>query len=442
MRIIYAKEVLPRVSVKSIFLAGPTPRDPLTKGWRQEALQSLKNKGYDGMVFVPESRDGKWDPEGYVNQVEWEEAALKRADCILFWVPRKTSDSEAKTLRAALSDIVTEGVSGDAGAFDRILGTAKKALTCERGAMPALTTNIEFGVWQDSGKVVFGAPEDADAVRYLIHYAEKLKIPYARNLEETIQLALDMVGTGAFREGGECEVPLHVWKHKTFQGWLKAQKRAGNRLEGADVLWTFRVGPNRNFVFAWVVHVNVFVASENRNKINEFVFGRTDVSGVVLYRGGKSLFETEVVIIREFRSPSRTSNGFNWEIPAGSSKDSEEGTRSVAVHEVEEESGIKVESSRLRRVAVRQVAGTLSAHQMTLYAVELTQEEIEEVKRTVGTVRGVEEDTERTTAEVMSLSQLVNNNLLDWATLGMVLSALPWQNFETRFDREALSAAL
>lgn len=30
--------------------------------------------------------------------------------------------------------------------------------------MPALTTNVEFGAWADSGKVVFGYPENAEGI--------------------------------------------------------------------------------------------------------------------------------------------------------------------------------------------------------------------------------------------------------------------------------------
>ena len=39
---------------KSIFLAGPTPRSKEVKSWRPEAIRLLKEKGFDGVVFVPE----------------------------------------------------------------------------------------------------------------------------------------------------------------------------------------------------------------------------------------------------------------------------------------------------------------------------------------------------------------------------------------------------
>ncbi len=39
---------------KSIFLAGPTPRNKEVKSWRGEALEILQRLGFDGVVYVPE----------------------------------------------------------------------------------------------------------------------------------------------------------------------------------------------------------------------------------------------------------------------------------------------------------------------------------------------------------------------------------------------------
>lgn len=40
---------------KSIFLAGPTPRDEKTKSWRTTACERLNELGFDGVVYVPDN---------------------------------------------------------------------------------------------------------------------------------------------------------------------------------------------------------------------------------------------------------------------------------------------------------------------------------------------------------------------------------------------------
>jgi len=381
-----AREPLPDRTRKSIFLAGPTPRDQNTPSWRPEALRILDKLGYDGYVFIPEDRSGTFSGD-YTAQVEWETAALNVADIIVFWVPR-----DMKT-------------------------------------MPALTTNVEFGIWMDSGKVVLGAPDSAVKNTYLKWWASNLKVPFSNSLETTLQAAIDAIGDGASRWGGEAQVPLHIWKHPTFQGWLRAQKGAGNRLDGAKVLWSFRVGPERKKTFAWALHVNVYVASEDRNKTNEFVFGRVDIASVVLYHRDDTHMDKEtdvdVILVREFRSPARTSDGFIVELPAGSIEKLD--PKSAALKELEEETGVKLDPNRLRLVGTKQVAGTLSAHTSVVYAAAIEYEEYEEILRTMGKVRGVAEDTERTTITVDRLDHLLsgaNGTEVDWATLGMISAAV------------------
>lgn len=149
----------------SIFLAGPTNRDldiQRRTSWRIDALNFLKENGFKGIVYTPEFFDDireyseNIQPDQnkktkFIDICEWEEEALNAATVILFWVPRTQDD------------------------------------------MLALTTNDEFGTWKYSGKCVFGAPEDAWRVRYQLYYAEKLGIPYSRDLKETVSLAIQLV---------------------------------------------------------------------------------------------------------------------------------------------------------------------------------------------------------------------------------------------------------
>ena len=124
MRIVYARQPVPDSFSRAIFLAGPTPRTPEVPSWRPRALELLAARGYDGVVFVPEDADGsrRFD---YSDQVGWETEGLELADVIVFWIPR------------------------------------------ELDTLPGFTTNVEWGMWLNSGKCVLGAPADAPKLRFL-----------------------------------------------------------------------------------------------------------------------------------------------------------------------------------------------------------------------------------------------------------------------------------
>src|SRR5208283_2036689 len=110
--------------------------------------------------------------------------------------------------------------------------------------LPAFTTNVEFGAWCDSGKVVFGAPPDYEKRKnkYLKFYADFYKVPSGETLTETLDEALEMLGEGAGRTEGERYVPLFIWNTESFQSWYLNQKEAGNRLDHAELLYSFRPG--------------------------------------------------------------------------------------------------------------------------------------------------------------------------------------------------------
>ncbi len=130
---------------KSIFLAGPTPRGENVDSWRTGACKTLEQIGFDGVVYVPEN--STWKPkEDYVDQAMWERIALTNATVILFWIPRKLPD------------------------------------------MAAFTTNVEFGYWLHSGKVIYGRPNDASKIKYLDWL---YKLDYDKNPYEDLQSLLE-----------------------------------------------------------------------------------------------------------------------------------------------------------------------------------------------------------------------------------------------------------
>ena len=392
MQIVYTGEEMPEKVTKSIFLAGPTPRNKEeVESWRPDALRILEDKGFDGVVFVPEDRDGKFKRD-YDDQVEWEEKYLNVADCIVFWVPRD--------------------LSNDSTGFPK---------------MAAFTTNVEWGAWASSGKVVFGAPEDAEKITYLKYYADKYNVPISDSLIDTLDSAIEMLEDGDEREGGARYVPLFIWKQDSFQSWYKAQTEAGNRLEKARLLYTFR--PRfKSFVFLWILHVEVYVAEEDRVKDNEFVLARTDTSAVLLYHNPSestgSLQEYEVVLVKEFRSPASTKDGFIRELPGGSSPTKGEDPMTTASEEIQQETGLYIDPARLQEHPARQLCGTFSSHKSHLFSLEISSEEMKWFKSQKDIVHGVEEDTERTFVEVFTVGQLLKEDLVDWTTLGQILNVI------------------
>lgn len=140
----------------SIFLAGPTPRKKEIESWRIEALQILKSLNFKGIVYVPE-RDFDDTTFDYNEQINWEIEALSKADAIVLWIPRKLPD------------------------------------------MPAFTTNVEFGEWLKSGKIIYGRPTDSEKNRYLdLRYEMQTGIKPFDNLYsllgETIKFVNDKEG--------------------------------------------------------------------------------------------------------------------------------------------------------------------------------------------------------------------------------------------------------
>ncbi len=132
---------------KSIFLAGPTPRGENVISWRTEACKILAELGFDGVVYVPEY--STWKPkEDYIDQAMWERTALTEATTILFWIPRKLPE------------------------------------------LPAFTTNVEFGYWLHSKKVIYGRPDNAQKTKYLdwLYELDYNKKPF-NNLEELLKEA-------------------------------------------------------------------------------------------------------------------------------------------------------------------------------------------------------------------------------------------------------------
>ncbi len=225
MQLIYAQEPFPKRIFKSIFLAGPTPGSKDVPSWRPEALRILKEKGFDGTVFIPEPRDGsfggQYDEQGQWN---WEIKCLNAADCILFWIPR---------------DLVT---------------------------LPGFTTNIEWGKYFGTGKCVLGTPENTPKMGYMLNDAKNNNVPAFLSLEDTISGAIEFIGEGSWREEGESFVPLYIWRTSQFQSWYGSLKSSGNYLLNAEIKFVHKSSNCKESVCCVVLGADIFAEGGRSNR--------------------------------------------------------------------------------------------------------------------------------------------------------------------------------
>jgi 8-oxo-dGTP pyrophosphatase MutT (NUDIX family) len=171
--------------------------------------------------------------------------------------------------------------------------------------------------------------------------------------------------------------------------------------------------------------VDVYVAAENRNKSSEIVISRPDIKHTVAYYRPEQadVLDTEIVLMREFRSTATTPDGFIHEVPGGSSFKQVD-PEFAAAKEFFEETGIKIAPERLIPLGARQLAGTTSAHKAFGFKLEMTAEEMARIKSRQNQAFGNTSETELTYVEVYTVHQLLNDPITDWCNLGMIFAAL------------------
>ena len=353
---------------KSLFLAGPITE------WRDYAIKYLRDHGFDGIIYNPEVDESQYN-DNYDNQFKWEHDHLDSCDLIVFWIPRDVENN--------------------------ILG---------------LSTNVEFGLYANSNKVIAGSPNEE---KYIYNCCQEHNIPWFTNLDELLDKAIEILSVNKFRVDNECNIPAFIWENKEFQNWYQKQKEAGNTLLSLKCLYSF-VMPKAKKLFLWICHVKMYVASEQRIKENEFVISRTNVVSIIMH------YKDNIVLIKEYRSPCCNGECYVYELPGGSSveDDAESDNIYVAKQEVFEETGINIDYERFKLINTRQCLATLSAHNLTAFEVELTKEEFNIIKNNENSIHGLLDDSELTYLTIKPLTEILDNSLVDWTNLGIILSAL------------------
>ena len=135
---------------QAIFLAGPCQR-VLNDGkikypvdWREDVFKYLKKKNFTGDVIDPTNDyyDSK-ERDYLTKQVQWEWDGLYKSSAIIFW-------------------------------FDR------------NEKHPAMTTNIEFGMWYKSDSIYIGCPEEATNNGYIKEVAKYYNKKIYTKLEDLL----------------------------------------------------------------------------------------------------------------------------------------------------------------------------------------------------------------------------------------------------------------
>ena len=387
MYLAFSDQPLPLIVKSSLFLAGPSPRSKDVLDWKKEAVELLKKLNFDGTVYIPVPKDffltggpqsATWH---YDNQIAWECAARARADITVFWVPRSI-----------------------------------------KGEMPAFTTNIEFGEDLNSGKINYGRPLTAEKCRYLDLRAKEIGAVIYDSLEEILTATVKTLGEGAYRVGGEVQVPLFVWQSEQFQSWYQQLKNNGNRLDEALVLSHFKL--TNGELFSFTLKVKVWIAKEARVKDNEFIFSRKDISSVVAYHlNENALF---LLLVKEFRSSVRNQFGYVYELPSGSASKAGVDAKENAQHELAEETGVVISDlERFVKIGERQLVSNLLTHTSSTYAVELTVKEVQEIteREHKNVTFGVTVDTEVTKPVLIDFEKL-EHYPVDYSTIGQIYAAL------------------
>jgi hypothetical protein len=234
MHLVYALEQLSDPIFSSLFLAGPTPRDPKTPSWRPEALRILADLSYEGAVIIPEPRSGEWR-HSYIDQTTWEVEMRGRADLILFWVPR------------------------------------------ELGHMPAFTTNVEYGEDYDSCRCLYGRPAGAPKTRYLDVRWQAVSggVPHT-NLRDLLTEAVSLLSDGASRHGAERDVPLGIWRSPAFTSWYDALRTSDRVMRSFKLRYALPMGKRHpaSPIFGFLTEAEIARAGDEGATVTELFLAR------------------------------------------------------------------------------------------------------------------------------------------------------------------------
>lgn len=382
--IVFSDQDMPNTVLKSVFLAGPSPRTQDIQDWRHEALSLFEKNNFTGTIFIPVPQKRFYGEEDssdwtYDNQVQWECDGRNFADQIFFWIPR---------------DI--------------------------KNGMPAFTTNIEFGEDLASGKIIYGRPEEAEKCRYLDKRINNINEIVHSDLNQLIVQSISELGEGSYRENGEVYVPLLVWKSNHFQSWYRQLKENGNKLHHAKLLNHFK--NNNKKLISFSLFVSVWLEKE-QNLINDcVVFSVPDsISIVPFFKKDNHIF---IVMVKKFNINTRNESGFVYELPNGNSYDNTSKPNENARNDLKQQTDIFIEdTNRFQFIINKQICVNLSSAHSFVFNIELTKEEFTSIENL-----NIKNNNTKFSIEMISLNDIMNYPV-DFSMIGIIVSAFKEQMF-------------
>lgn len=158
------KPIEPVTSIHNgVFLAGPCPRTTDKEkwdDWRSEMTDMFEVREVDCEVINPTNENYDENrPSMYDDQCDWETRGMQLASVIVFWVDRNENH-------------------------------------------PALTTNIEFGIWSNAEvkRLVVGVPDGSEHCGYIKWVCKQNGIPCFSTMEEVVNEVDKILST-----------PMKIW---------------------------------------------------------------------------------------------------------------------------------------------------------------------------------------------------------------------------------------
>lgn len=380
--IVHAGEPLPTKWNASVLLAAPSS-EPVS--WHGEVLERLRqtwdSPGHEGRlaVLIPQPRDG--GPLS-ADHAGWAEQALAWADEII---------AEEST---------------------------------EAGTPPRLTSAVSADPRDTSGRLtVFRTGVSPADDQDVLSWARQHAVPVAASGVEAVQMAVQRIGRGRQRTGGERAVPLLVAVSDAYFHWSSRLIEARASLAWARVEWLHRDENSEIRTPWWVLRAQIRHADHQITE--ELVVAHASCISVVAYHPRSPWTDTEVVLVpADTHHPGRRASPYSSAkqalrlptiaVPLRRGGDVlDRGWAALA-----EELGLVADRSRLRAFGHRDDSSLLAASR-SLVGLELTQEEIR-------ALREHDETALPGGPVVCKVADLLAGrvSVCDWATVGLITRAV------------------